>query len=566
MARLWSRRALSLLAATLVAAPAGLAQRTGVLWVSVLLEQADLDVRLVARYPLLVRTPAGDTVARLVTGPDGDGETTLPPGSYVLESERPFEFQDRSYRWRLPVEIRPDQTTRVQLSGDNAEVAPLERLDTGAALRAAFDAWQGSVVTVWGETSRGSGFLVDARGLVVTSERTVAETRDAAVQVSRTLKVAAAIVARSAERNVAVLWVHPSAVAGVAPMRLDGPAPPTAIAEGQPVLAIGSAIDQRRRMTTGTIRRIEPTVIVSSLAINQVNSGGPVLTPEGRVVGIASFGGAREGRDDEASHIVRIEEARPEMQAAERALVGEPPPSTRLPVEPEQAFPVDAIRERLSREPIDQADYQFQAGDFDVTLLTPVLTFGAQFAADPDPSAARTDQARPRGPGPERVDPFREFGHWAEYLRAFPAVLIVDARPRLSEGVGWKVFRGLQRLRGGPALPAKLRFTAAFDRMQLFCGTQEVVPIHAARLAHRVAFSASGAFADDETSEGFSVYPPDAIGPRCDPVTVRLFSRKDPQRASEQVVPAAIVRRVWDDFAPHRALEPREARSEAAPR
>ena len=547
----------SCLAAVAVVALTGSAapvtQQTGVLWVSVLLETSDFDVKLVSNFTLTARAVGGTDLQRLVTGREGDAEIALAPGRYVLESERPFEFRGSAYRWKQDVTVLPGETTRVQLSQANAEVVSARQgNEPAAALRAAFETWQASVVTVWTETGRGSGFVIDRRGLVATAQRVVGGTEYAAVQLSQGVKVRALVVARSASSNVAILRVHPDRVAEVRPMTLgyaqDGKPP---LAEAQPILAIGNPVDQRRRMTTGLVRRIEARTLVSGVIINQVNSGGPVLTADGTVVGIASFGDRALDAEAEASHVVRIDEARSLAATAEQSLTGEPPPATLLPVEPGGSFPVDAIEARLSREPVNPADYQLRSEDFDVTFITPVLTYGMQYAAQRTDEQAKEARAKP-GSVPAPIDPFVEFRGWADYVGGQRAVLIVDARPRLAEDLGWKLFRGFQRVQSGQSLPAQMRFKARFQRMQLFCGEREVLPIHPGKVAHRVSMSSSSAVADDATVEGFYVYRPDEIGPQCLTVRLSLFTTKAPDTADIQVVPPPLVQRVWDDFAPYR--------------
>src|SRR5205085_2906857 len=105
---------------------------------------------------------------RLITGFDGRLERSVPIGRYMLESERPVEFQAKSYRWMVAVRVTALEPALVDLSSDNATVeavAPSRTESPGRDLPTLFADWQQSVVTVWGEAGRGSGFLVDEAGL-----------------------------------------------------------------------------------------------------------------------------------------------------------------------------------------------------------------------------------------------------------------------------------------------------------------------------------------------------------------------------------------------------------------
>ena len=62
----------------------------------------------------------------------------------------------------------------------------------------------------------------------------------------------------------------------------------------------------------------------------------------------------------------------------------------------------------------------------------------------------------------------------------------------------------------------------------------------------------------DAVREGLYVFDPGALGPHCGAVTISVFSEKTPDKADTVTVPANIVDRIWQDFAPYRtaALEP----------
>lgn len=119
----FGRLAVVLVAASLASSLGAslIAQASATLRVSVLLIDADLNVKPVPRHALTVKRADGKGDAtRLVMGFDGRAEIRLEPGSYILESERPVEFQGHSYRWRYSVTVRPTGITAAELSVDNA--------------------------------------------------------------------------------------------------------------------------------------------------------------------------------------------------------------------------------------------------------------------------------------------------------------------------------------------------------------------------------------------------------------------------------------------------------------
>ena len=101
-------------------------------------------------------------------------------------------------------------------------------------------------------------------------------------------KVEAKLVAFDSERDVAVLWADLSAFEGVvAPMAKakSGEAP---VVEGERVFTIGSPLNQQKILTAG-ISKVEPHAILSDIKINHGNSGGPLFSSLGLVVGLTTF-------------------------------------------------------------------------------------------------------------------------------------------------------------------------------------------------------------------------------------------------------------------------------------
>ena len=91
-------------------------------------------------------------------------------------------------------------------------------------------------------TAHGSGFLVDAKGLVVTNQRGIGSATTAEVQLTRERKVAARVVAADADCDVAVLRVDPTVVAGVHPLPLPCTPVVKPPADGAELVTIGQPL------------------------------------------------------------------------------------------------------------------------------------------------------------------------------------------------------------------------------------------------------------------------------------------------------------------------------------
>src|SRR6266540_6128746 len=125
------------------------AQSQQLLRVKILLIDSDLNVKPVPKHVLFVTPrPTPGEPRRLVMGMDGSAETSLAPGDYVIESEKPVEFQGKSYRWAQSFTMKAGIDSVLELSVDNATIESNTPKVTVADLPSLFRDWQDSVVTV----------------------------------------------------------------------------------------------------------------------------------------------------------------------------------------------------------------------------------------------------------------------------------------------------------------------------------------------------------------------------------------------------------------------------------
>ena len=187
------------------------------------------------RHALLISdNPASAAPRRIVTALDGTADVRLRPGNYTVESDQPVAFQGKAYQWTQTLDIAAGRDAVLELTADNAEVGPVSSATTGR--RSALEAdpsvlltqWQDSVVALWTPTTRASGFVIDAKGLIATNQRVIGTATSVEVQLTPAVKVAASVLAADPVRDVAVLWIDPKVArigaAGAARMRAAGEA------------------------------------------------------------------------------------------------------------------------------------------------------------------------------------------------------------------------------------------------------------------------------------------------------------------------------------------------------
>jgi putative serine protease PepD len=173
-----------------------------------------------------------------------------------------------------------------------------------------------SVVTVrvagGGAYSVGSGFVATADGYVITNDHVVTEaTAPITVVFNDGSTATANLVGQDAESDLAVIKVS---VAGVVPVVFGDS---EALAVGDPVLAFGSPLALANTVTAGIVSALDRTIqagepggqvryyaaIQTDAAVNQGNSGGPLVDAGGRVVGVNSVIKSLAQSEDQAGNI-----------------------------------------------------------------------------------------------------------------------------------------------------------------------------------------------------------------------------------------------------------------------
>ncbi|MBA2526034.1 MAG: serine protease [Pyrinomonadaceae bacterium] len=419
-------------------------------------------------------------------------------------------------------------------------------------LTTAFQRLQSSVVTVWSETSQGTGFIFDKDGLIMTNQHVVGPSEYIAVQFDNKLKVPAVLLASNPERDVAILWVDLTMLpaATVAPIAASNASEPSVV-EGERVLTIGSPLNQRKIMTTGVASKIEARAIISDININHGNSGGPLFNSLGEVVGITTFGDFTNEGGPGVSGIVRIEETLPLITEARTKMAMVSKPEARLlPVDPTDTFPIEAIKEVATAKKFDDDRYLFGLGEYRVALATPTFLYRLQ--TEREREAAKTKEKRNKKAGAVQgtYRPFDEFRNWREYIGDYKPVLLINAEPNAGESFWGAVGRGVAA-NYGIAVRANIRYKTDFYRMKLFCGDKEVEPIHPGKIFRGMNQKDRFVKAQDATFAGLYAYPADSISPACGPVRVEVYSEKNPTKGSTKTLDPKAVARIAQDFEPY---------------
>ena len=306
------------------------AQTLGKLHVTVTLPDATGRITPIAGHALLISDePPSAPPRRIFTTPAGTIDVSLGPGRYAVESDRPVLFEGKRYEWSRRIDIAAGRDATLALTADNASVevgtaAEVSATPSGTDPSVLASQWQDSVVGSWTPTRHASGFVVDARGLIVTSQRVIGTATSAEAQFAPDLRVRATVLASDPQRDVAILWVNPSVVSSLRlpPLGCGQTRPP--VENRQELYAISARMTGQRHLTSGEVTGVGPRLILSDLTLARTSAGGPVFTVHG-LIGFTTV----EDRDPDArsaARVVRIDQACELLASAEKKIVEAMPP------------------------------------------------------------------------------------------------------------------------------------------------------------------------------------------------------------------------------------------------
>jgi len=137
--------------------------------------------------------------------------------------------------------------------------------------------------------SLGSGFIIDASGLVVTNNHVIADADEISVILNDGTKLGAELVGKDSKSDLALLRVHPDK-----PLKAVKFGDSDKLRLGEWVIAIGNPFSLGGTVTAGIVSARNRDInsgpydnyIQTDAAINRGNSGGPLFNLDGEVVGV----------------------------------------------------------------------------------------------------------------------------------------------------------------------------------------------------------------------------------------------------------------------------------------
>jgi hypothetical protein len=375
-----------------------------------------------------------------------------------------------------------------------------------------FERARRSVVLVETESGHGSGFLVDATGLILTNDHVLGSSPYLAVALDPEHKFAAIVLARDSALDLAVIQVNPRSVEGIRPLSFAGEA---SVKVGARVLAIGSALTGVGTvLTTGIVSGLSAGKIVADVNVNPGTSGGPLLGLTGEVIGICTTS-VKAAAGPGLAGIVPAALASALISRA-RLSRADPPSVDRLPVASPTPYPAGALRERALALRPDA--YGVTIGGTRLDVLTPPGVYRDAHQAEFDRGRSVTGYNWQAGTG---------------HVEALVGIRVVPRIRRVDE--------------------QRLRLVDNVRRLRLLRNGIEVVPIVPGRFCDRAI--APRAAQNFEGCLAFYQYAPEAFAPGAT-LEIQVYSDGTRQKPERWKLPAALIALVWADFGPWRSALP----------
>ena len=522
---------------------------------------ADITVRPVPQMDLYIISPQNDTT-RLSTDLEGAADGSFREGVYHIESAQSVTIGNARYHWAFDQPFSKDMRP-VELTQKNATIDTIVVVDSAAAPAAPakpvkrenperdiFARYKSGVFTVFG-AARGTGFLVDSAGLVVTNAHLVTGAEDIRVQIDSATKVYATPVVTDADKDIAVLAINMSRCGACAVLPLFDSSKSAAPAAGDRVLALGSPLNRLSVLSIGIISSASASAVMSDAGVNWLNTGGPLVNLDGFVIGLNStretqLALADVGAGPRVASSVPAAQVADAVQRARNALpslAAHAPGDSLLPVLPADPFPKAPIDAVSALADLDLHVYRTGDGPFRVLVMTPQIMAWRQVQADK--ALADRKQHDPRKAAQwRRIDPIEGWRDWRDYLDDRRAVIIVNVMP---DGAAFP-FYDADKLRTFDA--------GNFKSMVITRDGVPIVPVEEVRIPAVLNVDEMRASGRQIPMQGIYVYRIRDFAPRAVGTTatyvMRIVDAAQGGKAVSIPVQPAMIEQLWKDFTPYR--------------
>lgn len=526
-------------------------------WISMKIDrQGSLTAKVViveelAQYPVAYTDfeligPDPATVQPVRTDAEGKLDLDLDPGLYAFVSKGPLNFRGKKYSWSTSFEIAANKKTSLTLTNSDAVVEADKKSEVRNRMSPEsriYQHFQSSVVTVECDSGSGSGFVIDAdRGLIMTTYHIGGGSQFLSVRFSRQNHFEARFVAGDPDADIAIIRVNPDILKRIPEVPIK---PDRRVGiEGERVVAMGSPVFQQTTITQGIISKVEDDVLLSDVALNRGNSGGPILNLEGEAIGVATYGNAVKPGDQGATSIVSIRKADRILNSIGALDYRTLPSAEKLPDNSPVTIPPDML-ERISNSIKGGEPYLKTPKNFRTYIKTP---FEAYLNVARYKNFLKEKIAR-RYQGKVPADQNLEMGplyFWNKYVGdQFEPVVSIEVIPWPQETSGSFLGR-IVATAAGQKLKERREMRDDFTKMVLYRNGIEVTPILRKRLRDTEIYDSRDLVMRDTALAGFYTYEPSVFNPGA---KLELHVWKNAETKPTIIrIPADYQKRIWKEF------------------
>lgn len=423
---------------------------------------------------------------------------------------------------------------------------------------------ESAVVQVQAGLSRGTGFLVSPDYLIVTNDHVISGSEDVSVILPQpdsgvATRVRATVAASNRDRDLAVLRINPDQCRGCQPLPLAEELPKP----GTRVAAMGFPLSQPLTITSGIVAAIREGAIISDVTLNSGNSGGPLLSLDGRVVGVNTFRSGQSGEATNISGSLLVSQLKPLLKQAREAPL---PEADTLPVVSSEVYRVSYLRKAASS--VDTSAYEEamsarSGGGFQIRVSTPVSPFVE--ARGIGAKREKREQKERMVPVERLFSSRASYRSWERFVgnRTSPLIAI-EVIPKVSETTGSIFERAFSEALVGVQGQAELEFEGDVGSVRLFRNGKLVLPV-VGGIHFNEAFIDNPAISlTDVVGQGYYAYRPEIFRPDSTgtPPSIviwvtDLMTEGEMSLATRFELPPEIVARAWNDFEQfYSAVEP----------
>jgi len=525
----------------------------------------DLTIRSLPQLDMLIITPKGDTM-KVSTDLEGKYDHTFKSGVYRVEADA--EVGGNHYKWAFFAPFTKDMGP-IELTQKNAAITPLAVATGGAAVtehdtvvkvvaapaappppkvlteRDIFERDRPSLYTVFGTLTRGTGFLADSNGLVMTNYHLVQFADEIRVQVDSVTKVYGKLIAKDADKDIAVIAINPKRCNKCRGLTFADSAHGGTPGPGDRVLAFGSPMNKLGVLSLGIISSADQSTLVSDVSIGWQNTGGPLVSRDGYVLGLTNDKGVSDAGGGRTETSIATPVLMPVLGRGRdslAALAAKPVSDELLPLAPREPFPVapiDAVR-KLGEQLILR-NYQAEQGPFHIFMMTPqVMAWRQQQAADALSEKKQKDPKRYATL--TMIDPIQAWLDWDEYLADRRAVVIFNVMPDDANFPFYEPDK-IQNIREG-----------SFADMRIFRDGVEIIPVEKWRVPAVLNVDQMKAAGKAIPYQGIYVYRVNDFAPRAVGTVATYTVTINDQATLKQfklTLQGSMIEQMWKDFTPY---------------